>query len=123
MGKVGSVMARVVLIDDDQQVRKLLGRALRKWGLEVVGEAEDGMTGLAVVAETEPDIVIIDCSMPGMDGIETTKRLLAETPDLKVVAHTGDIANESGMREAGVVDFIQKGDSLDLMRSALERLT
>ena len=116
-------MTRVVLIDDDQQVRKLLGRALRRWGFEVVGEAEDGMTGLAVVAETGPDIVIVDCSMPGIDGIETTKRLLAETPDLKVVAHTGDIANESGMRAAGAVDFIQKGDSLDLMRSALERLT
>lgn len=116
-------MTRVVLIDDDQQVRKLLGRALSKWGFEVVGEAENGSVGLTVVAETRPDIVIIDCSMPEMDGIETTKRLLALTPDLKVIAHTGDITNEPGMRKAGAMEFVQKGDSLDVMRSVLARLT
>lgn len=115
-------MARVVLIDDDRRVRKLLGRALRKWGLEPVGEAGDGVAGLAVVAETLPDVVIIDCSMPGMDGIETTKRLLERDPGLKVIAYTGDVANEARMLEAGAVAFIQKGDSLDLVRSALEGL-
>ena len=116
-------MTRVVLIDDDQQVRKLLGRALRKWGFEVVGEAENGAAGLVVAAETLPDIVIIDCSMPEMDGIETTKRLLAQFPDLKVVAHTGDLANEPGMRKAGALEFVQKGDSLDAMLAALSRLS
>lgn len=115
-------MTRVVLIDDDQQVRKLLGRALRKWGYEVVGEAENGAIGLSVVAETAPEVVIVDCSMPEMDGIETTKKLMAQAPGVKVIAYTGDIANESGMREAGAIDFIQKGDSLEQLRSALRRL-
>ncbi|HJR46053.1 MAG TPA: response regulator transcription factor [Actinomycetota bacterium] len=115
-------MKRVVLIDDDQMVRKLLSRAVRRWGLEPVGEAENGVAGLEVVAQTAPDVVIIDCSMPEMDGIETTRRLLAETPDLKVIAYTGDVANEEQMREAGAIEFIQKGESIDDVRAALERL-
>lgn len=115
-------MKRVVLIDDDQQVRKLLGRALRKWGFEVVGEAENGAVGLSVVSEAAPDVVIVDCSMPEMDGIETTKKLMTQAPGVKVIAYTGDIANESRMREAGAVEFIQKGDSLELVHSALQRL-
>ena len=116
-------MTRVVLIDDDQMVRKLLSRALRRWGYELVGEAQNGVIGLEVVAETTPDMVIIDCSMPEMDGIETTKRLLDVTPGLKVIAYTGDVANEARMREAGAAEFIQKGSPIHDIKAALDRLS
>ncbi len=80
---------RVLLIDDHAVVREGL-RALinAQAGIEVVGEASDGRSALPLAASLRPDVAIVDISMPGMKGAETTGELKRASPDLKVLALT-----------------------------------
>jgi DNA-binding NarL/FixJ family response regulator len=80
---------RVLLIDDHAVVREGL-RALinAQTGIEVVGEASDGRSALPLAATLRPDVAIVDISMPGMKGAETTEELKRASPDLKVLALT-----------------------------------
>jgi DNA-binding NarL/FixJ family response regulator len=80
---------RVLLIDDHAVVREGL-RALinAQAGIEVVGEASDGRSALPLAATLRPDVAIVDVSMPGMKGAETTEHLKRVSPDLKVLALT-----------------------------------
>jgi DNA-binding NarL/FixJ family response regulator len=80
---------RVLLIDDHAVVREGL-RALinAQAGIEVVGEASDGRSALPLAATLRPDVAIVDVSMPGMKGAETTEELKRASPDLKVLALT-----------------------------------
>jgi DNA-binding NarL/FixJ family response regulator len=80
---------RVLLIDDHAVVREGL-RALinAQAGIEVVGEASDGRSALPLAASLRPDVAIVDVSMPGMKGAETTEALKRASPDLKVLALT-----------------------------------
>lgn len=74
---------RIVVIDDHDVVRSTLRRSFERHSdIEVVGEAEGGEAGLEVVRVTNPDVVIVDAAMPGMDGAETIRRLLEESPFL-----------------------------------------
>jgi DNA-binding NarL/FixJ family response regulator len=102
-------MTRVVLIDDNDAVRASLHRSLHgKFGIEVVGAAASGRKGLAFVAEAQPDVVMIDCEMPDMDGPTTTRLLRSLFPHIAVIAYSGDPANERRARDAGAVDFLVK---------------
>jgi len=80
---------RVLLIDDHAVVREGL-RALinAQAGIEVVGEASDGLSALPLAVSLRPDVAIVDISMPGMKGAETTEELKRASPDLKVLALT-----------------------------------
>ncbi|GAB3704345.1 response regulator transcription factor [Amycolatopsis oliviviridis] len=70
---------RVVLADDQLLVRSGFAALLRvEAGITVVGEADDGEAAVAVVAETRPDVVLMDVRMPGIDGIEATRRIVAD---------------------------------------------
>jgi DNA-binding NarL/FixJ family response regulator len=82
----GSV--RVLLVDDHTIVRQGLRRILEEKGIEVVGEAEDGRKGLEMARELEPDIVVMDISMPKLGGIEATRRIRKEVPGAKVIILT-----------------------------------
>ena len=81
-------MTRVLLVDDQELVRAGFRLILERAGLEVVGEAGDGVEALEVAATTEPDVVLMDVRMPRLDGIEATRRLLARLPEAKVLALT-----------------------------------
>jgi len=81
-------VTRVVVVDDQELVRSGFALILERAGLEVVGAAADGLEALAVVAETLPDVVLMDVRMPRLDGIEATRRLVADHPDTKVLALT-----------------------------------
>lgn len=103
-------MVRVVLVDDSDAVRGLLRKTLEdEDGIKVVGEADCGEDALALVAETMPDMAIVDCAMPGIDGAETTKRLLSSFPQIRVVGFSADPSNERPMRVAGAIAFVVKG--------------
>ena len=79
----------VLIIDDHAILRMGLASLLNaKSGIEVVGDAANGRTGIPKVLKLHPDVVIMDLMMPGMDGTETTRQLLAKSPGSKVLILT-----------------------------------
>ena len=82
-------MIRVLIVDDHAIVRtglaKLLGTTT---DLRLVGQARDGSQAVALAAELRPDVVLMDLSMPGVDGVTATARILADNPDIHVLVLT-----------------------------------
>ena len=79
----------VLIIDDHAILRMGLASLLNaKSGIEVIGDAANGKTGIPKALKLHPDVVIMDLMMPGMDGTETTRQLLSEAPDSKVLILT-----------------------------------
>ena len=105
---------RVLLADDHQLLRQAIRRALEDAGLTVVAEAGDGGEAVRLVGELKPDIVVMDVSMPVLDGIEATRRVHEEFPDLPIVILTmhGDEALRVDALEAGASGFLTKDVSM-----------
>ena len=116
---------RVVLVDDHQLVRAGL-RALLDLAddVEVVGEAGNGADALPVVASLTPDVVLMDLSMPVMDGIEATRRIREQTPDAHVVVPTSFTEEDrfAAALAAGAIGYLIKDsdpeDVIDAVRAA-----
>jgi DNA-binding NarL/FixJ family response regulator len=105
------VTVRVVICDDQTLVRAGLRLLVESaTDLEVVGEAEDGKEVLGVMADTAPDVVLMDIRMPAMDGIEATRRLSAMKPSPRVVILTTYDLDEYvfDALEAGATGFLLK---------------
>jgi NarL family two-component system response regulator LiaR len=79
------VSMRVVIADDHVLFRRGLARLLGQHGMEVVGEASNGRRAVQLTRELVPDVVVMDLSMPLMDGLEATREILAENPDQRVL--------------------------------------
>lgn len=80
-------MIRILLVDDHTMVREALRTVLEQdKDLKVVGEAGNGEEALRLMQELAPDVVVMDVALPGQSGIETTRRLLAKHPKVKVLA-------------------------------------
>lgn len=102
---------KVLLVDDSDDSRILLRKRLeQKRQFQVVGEASGGEEALTRVEELHPDMVIMDVRMPGMDGVEATRQLLARFPNLSVLAYSGfsDQDQVDAMRNAGAVGYVLK---------------
>ena len=114
---------RLLLVDDHEIVREGLRTLLEQEDdLEVVGEAGDGEAALRLAAELHPDVVLMDVMMPGMGGIEATRRLLAlpSPPAPPRVLMLTSLAEEGAIREAvavGAMGYLMK----DVSRSELVR--
>ncbi len=112
-------MTRLLVVDDSPFVRKALRRALEAHPeIEIAGEAASGGEALDLVASLAPDVVTLDIAMPGVDGLETLRRLLERHPGLPVImlsAHTRKGAAAALEALAlGAADFIDK-TTLNLM--------
>ena len=102
---------RVLLIDDNRDMRLALAGLLEDEGIDVVGEADDGASGLELVARLSPDVVVTDVRMPVLDGISATRRIRELAPATQVVVHTLFDAPlmADRARAAGAFALIPKG--------------
>jgi len=112
---------KVVLVDDHTMLRQGLRRALEAEGITVVGEASDGAEGVSVALATAPDVVLMDVTMPGVDGIDATKRLVAADASKRVVMLTMHIDREVIDRslKAGAVGYLTKDSSISEVVEAI----
>lgn len=107
---------RVLVVDDHPAFRRALTSALKMVDdIEVAGEAGGGLDATEQVTVIEPDLVIMDLSMPDISGIDAMQRIHEHQPDLPVVFLTAhaDEGVEKEAREAGASGFLAKGTSLD----------
>ncbi|MBI2328745.1 MAG: response regulator transcription factor [Chloroflexi bacterium] len=79
---------KVLLVDDHALFRAGLASLLKAWGLQVVGEASSGDEAIVKVRELHPELIFMDINMPGLNGLETTRAVKSEFPDIKVVILT-----------------------------------
>ncbi|HRB04287.1 MAG TPA: response regulator transcription factor [Ilumatobacteraceae bacterium] len=111
----------VVLVDDHTMLRQGLRRALEAEGITVLGDAPDGVEGVRVALATQPDVVLMDVSMPNVDGIEATRLLLAANSDTRVVMLTMHMDREVFDRalKAGAVGYVTKDSSISEVVEAI----
>ncbi len=113
---------RVLLADDQRLVRESLGTLFRLLaGIELVASASDGQEAIDLARHHRPDIVLMDLRMPRLDGIEATRRLRKELPEVRVIALTTYADDESvlGALRAGARGYLTKDASGDDIRTAI----
>ena len=118
-------MSNTVLIADDAEfMRVMLREILDDMGLKTVGEAGDGREALALFRHLKPDLVALDITMPGMDGITALKAILAEDPAALVVMITALGQKEKVLEsiQAGARDFIVKPFDQERVQATIGRL-
>ncbi len=118
--KNGERSARVLVAEDDAIIRLDLGTLLEASGLEVCGEARDGLEAVELALSLEPDLVVMDVRMPGLDGIDAAMRIL-ERRSVPIVMLTGFGRDDLVERavDAGVFAFLSKPFHADDLVSAL----
>jgi CheY-like chemotaxis protein len=109
---------RVLLIDDDAAVRMLCSVNLRALGIEVL-EAEDGAEGWELARRERPDLVLLDVSMPGLDGFEVAELVRGhrKTRHLPLMFLTGEAGNDERARKLGAIACLTKPFDLDALTS------
>ena len=115
-------MIRVLVVDDHDLVRTGITRMLADIdGLQVLGQAESGEEALKKVRELKPDVVLMDVKMPGIGGLEATRKLMRSQPDLKIIAVTACEEDPFPTRllQAGASGYLTKGAALDEMVKAI----
>lgn len=115
-------MIRVLVVDDHDLVRTGISRMLADIsGLQVIGQADSGEDVIRKARELKPDVVLMDVKMPGIGGLEATRKLLRSYPDLKVIAVT--ICEEdpfpTRLLQAGAAGYLTKGAALEEMVQAI----
>lgn len=118
----------VLLVDDHSLIRVGLGRLLKEdSSITVVGEAADGETGVELASRLQPDVVLMDVSMPGLGGVEATRAIKRANPEIEVIALSMHEEHELGseMRDAGASDYVNKSQAAsrigDAVRACYEK--
>ena len=116
-------MAKILVIDDEQSIRDLLDRLLRRKGYDVI-VAESGQKGLECFRRERPDVIVLDLKMPEMDGLTVLRQIRSLNRSQPVIVLTGSrtAEMEQQVRALGVTEYIAKGFSLHLLGDALKRL-
>ncbi len=114
---------KILMVDDHKIVREgLCALVNNEPDMEVIGEAQDGVEAIRLTCELKPDVIIMDVNMPGMDGIDTTRRIASVVPDTKIIALTmypkKNFVTE--MLSAGASGYILKDDAFTELTKAIK---
>jgi two-component system, NarL family, invasion response regulator UvrY len=118
-------MIRVLIVDDHQLVRMGTSRLLADVGdVEVVGQAGSGEEAIELVRHLKPDVVLMDVQMPGIGGLEATRRCLRVHPDIKVIAVSmyEDEPYPSKLLNVGAHGYVTKRAAIDEMVRAIKKV-
>ena len=122
MGTTMTSTVRVLLIDDHRILRQGLRALLeREPDFEVIGEAENGRTGVEFAKEAHPDIILMDISMPGLNGIDAARQILDHSPHSRIIALTAH-SDRNLVREilkAGAVGYVVKDSAVEELTNAV----
>ena len=113
---------RILLADDYAVVRDSLAHLLQlQPGMEVVGQTSDGLTAVDLARQLQPDVVLMDVTMPQLDGIEATRRVVAESPCIRVIGFSmhQESAVVAAMYKAGAVAYLSKTTNPDGLIAAI----
>ncbi len=113
---------RILLADDHTIVLQGLSRFLREQeDMEVVGQAKDGLVTVELARELSPDIIIMDISMPGLSGVEATRQIHNEKPEIKIIGLSMHAAKRyvQEMYRAGACGYLLKDCDFDELMAAI----
>ena len=115
-------LASVLLVDDAAFMRLNLKNIIEKLGFDVIGEAENGKEGIEKYKELEPDLVTMDITMPEMDGLDATKKIMNLDDEANIImcSAMGQQNMVIDAIEAGAKDFIVKPFDEDRIKEALQ---
>ena len=114
-------MTRLLLADDHRMLRDSLRRSMEENGFDVVGEAGDGAEAVQLAQELRPDVVLMDVSMPNLDGVEATRQISRLVPDAQIVMLTMHADGEVMARaiQAGAIGYLVKDCAITDVVSAV----
>lgn len=114
-------MYRAMIVDDHPFIRASVRMLLRQEGFEIAGEADNGVDALRLIRETEPDIAILDISIPRMDGLEIITRVKTAQMTMKMLVLTSQVPGYFSLRcmRLGASGFVSKNDDLGELRKAV----
>ena len=114
---------RVLVVEDEDIMRSILGYAVKELGCELVGEALDGEQALELFAELEPDLVLLDIHLPKLDGVQVLEKMRTANPDAYIVMLTA-MSDEDTIEDclvAGARDYLRKDWPGEELASRLTR--
>ena len=116
---------RILVVDDSASTRRLVRAFIEsRPGLEVCGEAADGVEGIQKCRELKPDLIVLDFSMPRLNGLEAAKvlhEIIPKTPIVLFTYYKGIIPGQLA-QEIGVTSIVSKGDQLTALADEVQRL-
>lgn len=118
-------MTRILVVDDHDLVRMGIVRMLADVnGYQVVGDAKSGEEAVSKMRSLMPDVVLMDVKMPGMGGLEATKKLLSINPEVKIIAVTAcdDNLYPTRLMQAGAVWYVTKGAEFNEITDAINKV-
>jgi DNA-binding NtrC family response regulator len=115
------IKANILLVDDEEEFLKVLSQRLEGRGMKV----DTSTTGEAAIEKAQSkgfDAIVLDLAMPGVDGMETLKRIKNENPDLQIIMLTGHASVDKGVEaiKEGAVDFMEKPVDLNKLLKKIE---
>ncbi len=115
-------MMRVLIVDDHKVIRQgMAARLRREPDIEIAGEAGNGEEAISKAHELRPDVILMDFSMPRMDGVEATRKIHAELPDIRIIGLSmyEEADRARAMLEAGAAGYVTKSAELEELLAAI----
>ena len=113
--------AKILIVDDEQEYRDILTERMEGRDFEV-DKAENGLDALEKLEGSTYDAIILDMMMPGMDGLETLKRIREKHPDMQVILLTGHATIPKGVNaiKLGALDFLEKPAEIETLTAKIK---